>query len=139
SWNYTVHQINNSFNRIATWYRDFMHRTEQSFRQLHERMLYLEERQAWQGPSDDQVERVLRKILADKFGDPGLQRVENPNVMRKGASFVEKPNPDFVAPEPIPIEDGQLEVDPSAVPSKAYGETMQILEHKLTTFPNTDL
>jgi hypothetical protein len=46
---------------------EFMHRTELCFRALHDRITWLEERVVWQGaPSDEQVERVLRKILAEK-------------------------------------------------------------------------
>lgn len=43
-----------------------MHRTELCFRALHHRITRLEERELLQGPTDEQVERVLRKILAEK-------------------------------------------------------------------------
>jgi hypothetical protein len=36
------------------------------FRALNDRIIWLEKREAGQAPSDEQVERVLRKILAEK-------------------------------------------------------------------------
>lgn len=52
----------------ADWVsHEFMHRTEACFRALHERVVRLEqERELYMRPTDDQVERVLRKILAEK-------------------------------------------------------------------------
>jgi hypothetical protein len=135
SWNFTVERINLSLERLVGWYREFMTRTEQSFRALHQRISYLEDRQAWQGPSDEQVERVMRKILAERFADAGTQRVENPNRMKDGACFVENPKEDQMIPKPIPIDFSALQVNPNEFPSKAYGQTLQMLESEITTFP----
>jgi hypothetical protein len=54
SWHYVVANINTAFKQMVDWYRIFMEKTESSFVALHERVLYLEQRQAWQGPSDEQ-------------------------------------------------------------------------------------
>lgn len=139
SWNYAVAQINQSLEQLALWYREFMHRTEQSFRAIHERVMFLEQRQAWKGPSDEQVERILRKILAERFADAGVQRVENPNVMKDSDYFVENPKEDAIIPKAIAIDVASLQVDAKAVPSKAYGQTLQMLESRLPGFPNVDL
>lgn len=140
SWNYTVHLINAQFERLANWYREFMHRTEQSFQTLHERILNLENRQPWTRPSDEQVERVLRKILAEKFADAEIQRVDGPNAMQAGHYFVEDPKQELVLPKVIPFELATIDADPeTAVPSKAYGETLKMLENSLPNFPRVDL
>lgn len=113
-----------------------MHRTELSFRALHERIMFLENRQAWEGPSDEQVERVLRKILAEKFSDAGMQQVQNPNIMKDGDYFVENLKT-LASPRPISIDPASLLVEPEAVPSKAYAETLEMLESRLHRFePN---
>ncbi|KAJ4374111.1 hypothetical protein N0V83_002850 [Neocucurbitaria cava] len=115
---------------------EFMHRTELSFRALHERIMFLENRQAWEGPSDEQVERVLRKILAEKFSDAGMQQVQNPNIMKDGDYFVENLKT-LASPRPISIDPASLLVEPEAVPSKAYAETLDMLESRLSRFePN---
>lgn len=116
-----------------------MHRAEVSFRALSERIEYLEQRQAWQGPSDEQVERVLRKILAERFADAGIQQVENPNVMKEGDYFVKRPGEDSSIPRTIPIDPATLLVDPDAVPSKTYAQTFQMLEKGLGEFPRADV
>ncbi|KAF2264364.1 hypothetical protein CC78DRAFT_233649 [Lojkania enalia] len=138
SWTYAYHQINQSFERIAIWYREFMHRTEQAFREMHQRVTYLEEHHAWPGPSDEQVERILRKILAEKFGNAGVELADNPNTTNERPYFVQKPNDDLAFPKPIPIDGASLAVDPEAIPSKTYGQTFQMLESKLSSFPNMD-
>ncbi|KAF2658482.1 hypothetical protein K491DRAFT_592896 [Lophiostoma macrostomum CBS 122681] len=135
SWNFTVERINQSLERLVGWYREFMARTEQSFRALHQRILYLEDRQSWQGPSDEQVERVMRKILAERFADAGTQQVENPNHMKDGAYFVQNPKEDQMIPKPLPIDFSALQVDPNKFPSEKYGQTLQMLESDISTFP----
>lgn len=139
SWNFTVAKINQCLEQLAVWYQEFMHRTERSFRALHERIMYLEERQAWQGPSDEQVERILRKILAERFADAGVQRVENPNVMKDSAYFVENPKQEEMIPKAIPFDVASILVDQTEVPSKTYAKTLELLESKLPGFPNVDL
>ncbi|CAO2657402.1 Nn.00g035280.m01.CDS01 [Neocucurbitaria sp. VM-36] len=135
SWTFQLQNINRSFERIAAC-TEFMHRTELSFRALHERITFLEDRQAWQGPSDEQVDRVLRKILAEKFSDAGMQRVQNPNTMKDGDYFVENPK-DLAIPRPIAIDPASLLVEPEAVPSKTYADTLDMLESRLSRFePN---
>ncbi|KAF2641648.1 hypothetical protein P280DRAFT_489103 [Massarina eburnea CBS 473.64] len=136
SWSYTLHQINRSFEQIVQWYREFMHRTETSFQAFHERVKYLEQRQAQQ--DDEQLERVLRKILAEKFVDPSaVSRSELANGMRNGTFVMSTPN-DPLAPKPVDIDAASLAVDPEAVPSKSYGETLKMLESKLHSFPEID-
>lgn len=116
---------------------EFMHRTEIGFRALHERLMYLEDRQAWQGPSDEQVERVLRKILAEKFSDAGVQHVENPNAMKESDYFVENQK-HLAIVRPVVIDPASLLVEPDAVPSKAYAETFHMLENRLARFPHME-
>lgn len=116
-----------------------MHRAEISFRALHERLVYLEQRQAWQGPSDEQVERILRKILAERFADAGPQHVENPNQLKDSDYFVKRPDYNTSMLKSFPIDGAQLQVDPDAVPSKAYDQTIQMLQKDLGNFPQVDL
>jgi hypothetical protein len=139
SFGFVVEKINIQLERLANYYREFMHRTEQSFRAMHQRILHLEERQAWQEPSDEQVERVLRKILAERFADAGVKGVRNPNVMKDGDYFVENPDAHTMIPESIPIDVDSLQVDPGAVPSQRYLETMQMLEGRIPSFPELDV
>jgi hypothetical protein len=115
-----------------------MHRTELCFRALHERITWLEERQALHGPSDEQVERVLRKILAEKFVEGHTQHVHNPNVMKEGDFFVEDRR-NLAILSPVAMDPASLFVDPEAVPSKAYVETFNMLERHLSDFPDVDL
>ncbi|KAK7188772.1 uncharacterized protein CC84DRAFT_1084743 [Paraphaeosphaeria sporulosa] len=138
SWNYTVNQINLSFERIAQWYQDFLRRSEAAFRALHDRVLVLEQQQASQGPSDEQVERVLRKILAERFGDTSSLRVENPSQIKDVDFFVKPPDDNIPIPRAPLIDPAMLFVDPEAVPSKAYSETFQMLERGLSQYPQID-
>jgi hypothetical protein len=115
-----------------------MHRTELCFRALHERIIWLEERQAWQGPSDEQVERVLRKILAERFADGNVQQVQSPNIMKEEDYFVEDRR-NLGILRPVAIDPASLFVEPDAVPSKAYVETFNMLERHLADFPDVDL
>ncbi|KAF1958824.1 hypothetical protein CC80DRAFT_364175, partial [Byssothecium circinans] len=132
SWNFAVHQINKSFDQIAVWYKDFMQRTETSFQALHERIKYLEQRQAQL--DDEQLERVLRKILAEKFGDP---RAGLADGMRNGTFVLNRPG-DALAPKPVSIDAAELAVDVDSMPSKGYRETFKMLQSGLRSFPDLD-
>lgn len=115
---------------------EFMQRAEASFRALHERLEVLERRQVGHGPSDEQVERVLRKILAERFAGQDLGRPDEPKDSR---FFVKRPNADSSVPSAIPIDATLLQVDPDAVPSNAYRQTIQMLEKELQNFPAADV
>ena len=115
-----------------------MHRTERCFRQLHERIVRLESGQTSQGPTDEQVERVLRKILAEKFSGPPIHHHKKRDTMQDGNYFVRDPN-DSPYPKPVKIDVASLLVSPDSVPSQAYAETFHMLENRLNTFPGTDL
>jgi hypothetical protein len=104
---------------------------------MHERILQLEDRQDWQGPSDEQVERVLRKILAERFSDDTMHQVQHPNIMKEREFFVEDPRKQS-APGPVFIDPAALFVDPEAVPSKAYADTIRMLDRRLHDFPDVD-
>lgn len=138
SFNYVVGQINASLERLVFYYRAFMERTEAAFRGMHERVLRLEEQQSWQGPSDEQVERVLRKIFAERFADPGVQHTRT-HAMKDGDTFVKPKKGDAIIPLPIDISLESLQVDPKAMPSQQYAETLNMLEHKLPSFPELHL
>ncbi|KAJ4340094.1 hypothetical protein N0V87_002714 [Didymella glomerata] len=133
SWSFQLQRINQSFERIAGWYHDFLERTESAFQALEFRVSRLEERQVI-GPSDEQVERVLRKILAERFANDGSHRTDSIGLMKdnnlrledaKGRSSI----------RPIRIDAASLFVEPESVPSKAYTETFQMLEGRLTEYP----
>jgi hypothetical protein len=103
---------------------DFLERTESAFQALEFRVSRLEERQVI-GPSDEQVERVLRKILAERFANDGSHRTDSIGLMKdnnlrledaKGRSSI----------RPIRIDAASLFVEPESVPSKAYTETFQM-------------
>lgn len=117
--------------------QDFLRRSEAAFRALHQRVLLLEQQQASQGPSDEQLERVLRKILAERFGNTGSQIEVNQDPSINTDYFVRPPenDPSIRAP---PISPSLLLVDPEAVPSKAYGHTFQMLEKGLSQYPQVD-
>lgn len=112
-----------------------MHRTECSFQQLHERIAYLEQQCNVQEPTDEQVERVLRKILADKFSAPDVQAPQSLHSHRNGGYFVENPKGP-PCPQPIPFDPASLVTEPDSVPSKRYMETVQMLENNLMQFPH---
>lgn len=119
--------------------KEFMQRTESCVQMLHERILSLEGRQqSDQGPSDEQVERVLRKILAERFGDPSTARSERPEDT-KPTSYFAGSNGGLAILKPLVIDPALLVIDPAAVPSKAYSDTMNMLETRLAEFPNSDL
>jgi hypothetical protein len=104
-------------------------------RAIHERIVYLEERQVVQGPSDEQVERVLRRILAEKFSSNRTERVKTTNVLNGDDYFVEN-RKDMAVSRPVAFDLASLLVDPESVPSKAYAETFQMLENRLACFPH---
>jgi hypothetical protein len=116
-----------------------MHRTELCFRALHERLVRLEDR-TWQGPSDEQVERVLRKILAERFS-AGIaqqdQEDQDPSIMKEEERFVEDRRV-LANLKSVHIDPAMLFVHPDTVPSKAYAETMKVLDTRLADFPNID-
>jgi hypothetical protein len=112
-----------------------MLRIEMSFRALHERVMRLEDQQARQEPSDEQVERVLRKILAERFSGNGSLSVQNPHVMKEEDYFVlDRRNRSI--PTPVLFDPRSLLVDPEAVPSKAYADTFKLLNRRLAEFPD---
>jgi hypothetical protein len=114
-----------------------MERIELSFRALHERVMRLEDQQARQGPSDEQVERVLRKILAERFSENSSLSVQNPHIMKEEDYFV-LDRRDRTIPSPIRFDPRSLLVDPDAVPSKAYADTFKLLNRRLAEFPDLD-
>lgn len=113
---------------------EFLQRTEDCFRALHNRVLYLEERQAWQGPSDEQLERVLRRILAERFTTDEQQRTDTMNLVKANNACVEDARTRSSI-RPITIDAASLFVEPESVPSRAYAETFQMLEGRLTDYP----
>lgn len=110
---------------------EFLQRTEDAFRALHQRITYLEERQAY-GPSDEQVERVLRKILAERFADHGPHRA-SVSALIKSSDMEDARNRSTILP--ITIDAASLFVEPDSVPSKAYAETFHMLEGRLAEYP----
>lgn len=122
---------------LTTPSHDFLQRTEDSLRALHNRVLYLEERQAWQGPSDEQLERVLRKILAERFANDGPQRTDSMNLGKSSDFFIEDAR-NRSSIRPITIDAASLFVEPESVPSRAYAETFQMLEGRLTDYPRLE-
>ncbi|CAI6335627.1 unnamed protein product [Periconia digitata] len=130
TWNYALHQINRSFEQLAQWYHEFILRSEASFQALHNRVDCLEKRQTQL--DDEQIERVLRKILAERFADPSIQRTSGSSEPKEKA-IKDGPMPKYVSIDPT-----KLLIEPDAVPSKAYGRTFAMLEDKLRDFPHMD-
>ncbi|KAF1934287.1 uncharacterized protein M421DRAFT_88280 [Didymella exigua CBS 183.55] len=133
SWSFQLQKINQSFERIAGWYHDFLERTEDAFQALSLRILRLEERQVI-GPSDEQVERVLRKILAERFAHDEFHRTDSIQMIKDNDFSLEDAKSRSTI-RPIRIDAASLCVEPESVPSKAYAETFQMLEGRLTEFP----
>jgi hypothetical protein len=123
-----------SFIHAYSCSHEFMHRTELCFRKLHERVLLLEQRQAVQGPTDEQVERALRKILDERFSDLGTHHTRKPDAAQDPSWFVKDPR-DIPYPRSIKMDIASLIIPPDAVPSKAYSETFRMLESGLRGFP----
>jgi hypothetical protein len=134
SWSFQLQKINQSFEKIAGWYFEFLQRSEDAFRALHQRISYLEERHAY-GPSDEQVERILRKILAERFTDEGQQRTDSVTFHKGDDFFVEDARGRSTI-RPINLDAASLFVEPESVPSKAYAETFRMLEGRLNEYPH---
>ncbi|KAH8728917.1 hypothetical protein GQ44DRAFT_607907 [Phaeosphaeriaceae sp. PMI808] len=134
SFSFQLQKVNQSFETIASWYHEFMNRTETCFRAMNQRIVNLEERQ---GPTDEQVERVLRKILAEKFSDDSVQQVSTPVVIKEEECFVKDPRRHTVV-RPVQFDPASLLVHPEAVPSKAYSDTLRMLQGNLVHFPNLE-
>ncbi|KAJ4384253.1 hypothetical protein N0V86_001100 [Didymella sp. IMI 355093] len=132
SWSFQLQMINQSFERIAGCH-DFLERTESALQTLSLRISRLEERQVV-GPSDEQVERVLRKILADRFANEGSHRTDSMNLVQDNNNFLEDIK-GLSTIRPIRVDAASLFVEPESVPSKAYVETFQMLEGRLTEYP----
>ena len=113
---------------------EFLQRSEDAFRALHQRISYLEERHAY-GPSDEQVERILRKILAERFTDEGQQRTDSVTFLKGDDFFVEDARSRSTI-RPINLDAASLFVEPESVPSKAYAETFRMLEGRLSEYPH---
>lgn len=133
SWTFQLQRINQSFERIAGWYHDFLERTEVALHALNFRVSRLEERQVI-GPSDDQVERALRKILAERVANEGPHRTDSIGLMKDNSLRLEDAK-GRSSIRPIRIDAASLFVDPESVPSKAYAETFQMLEGRLAEYP----
>ncbi|KAJ8111627.1 hypothetical protein OPT61_g5826 [Boeremia exigua] len=134
SLSFQLQKINQSFEKIAGWYFEFLQRTEDAFRTLHRRVSFLEERQA-HGPSDEQIERVLRKILAERFAGDGPPRTDSMDMVKSDNFLLEdaKGQPTIT---PININPTTLFVEPESVPSRAYVETFRMLEGRLSEYPS---
>lgn len=132
-WSASIRQIHTEFLS-----QDFLRRSEAAFQALHGRVLLLEQQQASQGPSDEQVERVLRKILAERFGDTRSLRVESPSQQRNAEFFVKPQGDDSSVPRGPFMDPAMLAVHPEAVPSKAWSETFDMLERGLGQYPQID-
>lgn len=112
---------------------EFLQRTEDAFQALHQRISNLEERQTY-GPSDEQVERVLRKILAERFTNNEPLRTDSMTLAKGNDFFIEDARSRSTI-QPISINAASLFVEPESVPSKAYAETFRMLEGRLTEYP----
>lgn len=112
---------------------DFLERTEYALQALSRRISRLEERPVI-GPSDEQVERVLRKILAERFAKDEPHRTDSMYLTKENNLFLEDAKSQSTI-RPIRIDAASLFVEPESVPSKAYMETFQMLEGRLTEYP----
>lgn len=117
---------------LTTVSHDFLQRTEYALQALSLRISRLEERQVTES-SDEQVERVLRKILAERFANDGSHRTDSMNLIRDDFSLENTKGRSTI--RPIRISAASLFVEPESVPSKAYTETFQMLEGRLTEYP----
>lgn len=138
SFSYQLQMINQSFDRIASWYHEFMRRTELCFQKMNQRILRLEQKQVAQGPTDEQVERVLRKILAERILGSGPQQFKMMDTIRDGGWFVKDPD-EHLYPKSIKIDVASLLVSPDSVPSHAYTETFKMLEDDVNDYPGDGL
>lgn len=155
---YQVTQINTSLEDMVKYFDEYMSRTEQAFQAMHQRLVYLERRlntSDRSALSDAQVERVLRKILAEKFtadtnttphsevsefmrhqNGPDPRHHPLPAGAPEGGSFVLKD--DLIVPKRVEIDIKSLLVDPEAMPTAAFGRDMERLQHNLRDFPQLD-
>jgi hypothetical protein len=115
-----------------------MRRTELCFRKMNERILRLEQKQLAQGPTDEQVERVLRKILAERFAPLDTAQVKLTDHTQSVAWFVRDPD-EHLYPRSIKMDVASLLVSPESIPSRAYAETFQMLEDDINHYPGDDL
>ncbi|KAF7564620.1 hypothetical protein PtrM4_040540 [Pyrenophora tritici-repentis] len=99
-----------------------------------ERILLLEQRPPIQAPTDEQLERVLRNILAERFSDPVMHHMKKDDVARDEGWFVKDPYP-----KSIKMNVASLLVPPESVPSQTYTDTFRMLEDGLDGFPGEDL
>ncbi|KAF2201104.1 hypothetical protein GQ43DRAFT_372275 [Delitschia confertaspora ATCC 74209] len=141
SFSYTVHSINNSFDTLIRWYREFMAKTEQAFQAFHQRLVYLEKRLDTSDRtalSDAQVERVLRKILAERFAKSNQSTHQLPADGPPGGAFISNIKDNFVPPKPVAVDINKLLVDPNACPNPAWARDMAMLTQDLTSYPRQD-
>jgi hypothetical protein len=113
-----------------------MHRTNAYLESFNLRIQRLEN-QSTHAPSDEQVERVLRKILAEKFSGGITQHVQSPDTLKEEDCFADAQK-ELANFKPIQVDTALLLVDPDAVPSKAYEETMKMLDGALADYPRFD-
>jgi hypothetical protein len=158
SFTYQVTQMNSSLEDMVKYFDEYMTRTEQAFQAMHQRLIYLERRldtSDRSALSDAQVERVLRKIMAEKFAmegnptphsevsefmhpqdgpDPRFHQL--PARRPEGGSFIMKD--DLIVPKRVDVDLKKLLVDPEAMPTPAFGRDMERLQHNIRDFPQLD-
>lgn len=115
-----------------------MRRTELCFQKMNQRILRLEQKHIVQGPTDEQLERVLRKILSERFSPPETRPGKMMDHGQGGAWFVKDPN-EHLYPKSIKMDVASLLVSPESVPSRAYLETFQMLEDDVNDYPGDGL
>ena len=142
---FQLEKINKAFEQITIWYKEFMNRTNECFKTMHARQLELEERvgqfehQNWQGPTDEQLERVLRKILAERFADPRGRSVDGMDTTKETPRFLDQLKEDLIYPRPLPLDLASLQVDVMAVPSEKYAQDMRMLQGGLEDYPSVNM
>lgn len=145
SLNFHLEKINNSFEQITTWYKDFMDRTNECFKWMYARQQLLEERfiqferHSGQAPSDEQLERVLRKILAERFADPKSSSLDGMDTTTETPRFLDQLKEDLINGKRLPFNLTSLHVDPMAVPSEKYVQDMRMLESELEGYPQVNM
>lgn len=82
---------------------------------------------------------MLRKILAERFSDSERKANSSqvPSAMKEEEYFVEDLR-DQTRLKPVAIDPGLLFIDPEAVPSMAYANTMRVLDRQLMDYPDID-
>jgi hypothetical protein len=66
-----------------------------------------------------------------------MQLVYHPNIIKEAHYFVEDLRK-HLAPLSVPIDPTSLFVDPESVPSRAYADTIKLLDRQIADFPNFD-